>query len=371
MKKILFVLLLVILTFMLTVNSFAVAGLPAYTVNPSYIGYSTRNSTYYPKVWDGDDYIYVTNDNVETNPATLFASFTISPEFELGVIYNIDLAYYTFSRADEPVIEEPISLYSVLFWNDTFTKYYTFPAENIVVSSNISQRSNTRYLDFYVQIFLNIDEKVDLFQLAEKPNLTVEWVHKQPNGTQIRFKNNGSTVGCNYNDIGFSTYVSNSLQNLGQYTQQMDEHVVLGTQKIETAIDNMPGKEYDWVNGEFGSKAQSSADDLFNHIVNDENGLSPIQSLITPTLQSVYDSVSTHEANFCIILPDTTVPFFDDVRILDDEGEVALYNYLPVDVSKKFDDVLPIVRGITSISAILGLLYWVLPKNMLGANKGD
>lgn len=374
MKKLLFIVLSLFVLFSFLVVTCSAGNfddLPDLTVTPSYIGYSTQNASYYPTAWDGDDYIYVTNDNVTTNPVTFFTSFLVTPTYEQGVNYHISLAFYTLTRNTQPVIDEPIGLYSILFWNSTFTKYYTFPSENIVTYTQAYQSDDTRRIDYNITIYLSFDEKVDMQAISKCPYITTEFSNKMSNATQVRFKNQASTADCVYNTNGFQTYVSERMGEVTRHALEINDNIVLGTQKVETAIGNMPSTEYDWVNGEFGANAARPASEFFDDVVN--NHLSAIVSKLSPSLQSLYDSVSSHEATFSIVVPNTKVPFFENLTILPNNvnGRIYLYDYLSPDVVAKFNEVLPIVRGFTSIGAIIGLVYWIFPKNMIGANRGD
>ena len=373
MRKIIIIISSIILTsLLLLVPVSAVDNAPDTVLVPAFCGYTVQNGNYYPYSWDGDEFLIVTNDNVTTNPVTYFNSYSIQPTLANGYVYRIMLQFYTaVDGASASVIDTPQSLYSVLFFNGNFTKYYEFPKDNIVVTSFIRQGSNVRTVLYDVDIYLYCDEYVNIDEYLKCPFLTIEFPNIEPNAKKIRLVSSNVTVKTGYTRDEFQSYVADSMAGIQTGLNGINDSVMIGTEKTQTAIQHMPANEYDWINGEFGKQAETPANEFVNDVVN--NQLNVIVEKLSPSLQSLYDSVSSHDATFSIVVPNSQVPFFKDLSILPNNvnGRIYLYDYLSPEVVSKFNDVLPVVRGFTSIGAIIGLIYWVLPKNMIGANRGD
>lgn len=373
MRKLIIIISFVILTsLLLLVPVSAVDSAPDTVLNPAFCGYTVQNGRYYPYNWDGNEFLYVTNDNVTTNPVTYFTSYSIQPTLANGYVYRIMLSFYTaVDGTSASPINTPQSLYSVLFFNGNFTKYYEFPKDNIVVTSFIRQGSNVRQVLYDVDIYLYCDEYVNIDEYLKCPFLTIEFPNIEPNAIKIRLVSSNVTVKTGYTRDEFQSYVADSMAGIQTGLNGINDSVMIGTERTETAIQHMPANEYDWINGEFGQQAETPANEFVDDVVN--NKLSVIVDKLNPSLQSLYDSVSSHEATFSIVVPNTNVPFFKDLSILPKNvnGRIYLYDYLSPEVVSKFNDVLPVVRGFTSIGAIIGLIYWVMPKNMIGANRGD
>ena len=373
MRKIIIIISFIILTSLLLLVPVSAADCAPDTVlQPAFFGYTVQNGHYYPQNWTGNGFLQVTNDNVTTNPVTYFTSYSIQPPLQNGYVYRIMMQFYTaVDGASASAIDTPQSLYSVLFFNGNFTKYYEFPKDNIVVTSFIRQGSNIRQVLYDVDIYLYCDEYVNIDEYLKCPFLTVEFPNIEPNVTKIRLVSSNVTVKTGYTRDEFQSYVADSMSGIQTGLNGINDSVMIGTEKTLTAIEHQPANEYDWINGQFGSQAETPANEFVDDVVN--NQLKVIVDKLSPSLQSLYDSVSSHEATFSIVVPNTKVPFFEDVNILPKNvnGRIYLYDYLSPDVVSKFNEVLPVVRGFTSIGAIIGLVYWVFPKNMIGANRGD
>lgn len=356
---------------------------PEYYVQPVFAGYYLRNGEIGDRqsfVYDGDsEYglpayadFNVDSTNVDNVPVTYFIAFDIDPDIVSGYNYGFTINFQfkslagTFERPDDV-----IKLNMLYFANQTGLKPYVIPADNIVSNYTAyyspANSSDVAKVVYRCNFYINVDQKVDTNQLNNgSRKLFIEIPAYMVNSTRIESYVSKSDSYVTLNKDNFDNFVANRIADMDRVNKEMSQNIRTGFANMQSAIDDMPLSEYDFANGRFGRDAQNGADELLGSWTDKFSGIiATAQSSMT----SLYNAISTHEADFCIIMPDSKVPIFEDLKIYEKSGLIRLENMLPDGVYEKFEDVLPVVRGVISVAAVFGLLWWCIPKHLLGGDK--
>lgn len=354
---------------------------PVYTLYPNSAGYYINDGTirrYSDWVYDESsenefpahlDMTVLTGDI----PVTYFMSFGFNPNtLQSGYNYKINVSF-DWKPLDDKIFNNPedvLKLNQLYFANQIGNNVFVMPSDNIVSLYDAKYLAATSArparISYTCTFFLSVDERINSADLVGRNRfMYIELPAYIVNSSRLQV--NVSYLKCEseINQANFNVFVADRISHISSMMGTMDDNLRFGFEKLDSAIADMPAHDYDFAHGKFGLEAQSKADELLDGWSQKFSGV--IESA-SSSITSLYNAISTHDADFCIIMPESKVPIFEDLKIYEKSGLIRLEDLMPAGVYKKFDDVLIVVRGVISVTSIFGLLWWCIPKHLLGGD---
>ena len=382
-KIIRFILILSLVFCLFTLNVYAADEElnPTYEMYPYSAGYYVKDGTigYRTSAWvyDTDDYAPAHVDfnipNTGDIPVTYFFSLKFDPStIKSGYIYALQVNFKFISLVGD--FQKPdtvLKLNDLYFANHNGNSVYQIPPDNIVSRYTANYvpalNNDNAYVNYRCWFYLDINQDVYTNMLTGPTRaMFIEIPAYMVNSTRLEVSISELQCTTQVDQNNFNNFVANRIADMDRVNKEMSQNIRTGFADMQSAIDDMPLSEYDFANGRFGRDAQNGIDELFGSWSDKFTGIiATAQSSMT----SLYNAISTHDADFCIIMPDSKVPIFEDLKIYEQSGLIRLEDMLPDGVYAKFEDVLPVVRGVISVTAVFGLLWWCIPKNLLGGDK--
>lgn len=297
--------------------------------------------------------------NAVDGAAGFGVTLDVDPELENGYVYKLSVYIRvlnvtgTFTRPDAKTYLNDDTLY---FGSVQRKRLYPIPHENVTCLQSASYTDNGMYLQ--VDYIVNCTDDID-YKRCTKNNgyFFMEFTNIFVNSSRISVQVNSSRSGRSFGNGAYQRHVTESINNIQKDMVVINNklgEVNASIEDVETTINGLPENEYNYSDGLFSS-GYSAVETLLNKLKDNPNFTqNPLNDVVT--------ACTTSEARFVVMFPDTTVPFFDDLKIFPQEGRVALESLLPSGVMDKFQPLLTVVKFVNVVAICIFIYRFSIPK---------